>query len=205
MMETGTSAEARILEILRGVRGVNAVGRLNGEQLRSVAELEARHEATTVIPLHNVGVRLLARRDACYVLLKDGSFRPPNVPTVYLVEEGAREGSPHAICIDGAWYTVVGEEVFDASARYAEPAIPLDTSFVIYPDRRSSSQVPCTFILPPIVFPELEGQAIDLGISGIISISPSPAADSYLRTAFGFPPTNALATLLIGCNLPARA
>ena len=198
-------AEARILELLRGIAGVHDVGRLNGEQLRSVVELEASYEASSVIPIHNVGMRLLGERNCCFVLLKDGSFRPPKVPTVFLVEEGARGDSPHAICVDGAWLRVVGQEVIDGSAPSTEPVIPLDTSFVIFPERRSSSAVPCTFILPPIVFPELESQAAGLGISNIISISPSLAADGFLRTAFCFPPANVLATLLIGCNLPPLA
>ena len=201
-MDARHNAEAGILELLKGIAGVLRVGLLTGEQLRIVAELEARYEASSVIPIHNIGVRLLSQRDACFVLLKDRSFRPPRVPTVYLVEEGAREDSPHALSIEGAWYRVVGQEVIDGSAPSAEPVIPLDTSFVIFPDRRSSHDVPCTFILTPIVFPELEGQAASLGITNVVSISPSLAADGYLRTVFGFPPTNALATLLVGCNLP---
>jgi hypothetical protein len=204
-MAAGHQGEAGILTLLRDIAGVHDVGRLDAGQLRSVVELEARYEASSAIPIRNIGVRMLSRRDACFVLLKDGSFRPPKVPTVYLVEEGAQEDSPHALCVDGAWFRVVGEEVIAGAAASDEAVIPLDTSFVIFPDRRSSSEVPCTFILPPIVFPELERQTARLGLADIISISPSLAADAYLRTAFGFPPTNALATLLIGCNQAPRA
>lgn len=201
-METGESTEARILELLRGIPGVHAAERLAGDQVRRVCELESRYESSSVIPIHNIGVRMLSERDACFVLLKDGRFRPPKVPTVYLVEAGAEEGSPHGICVDGSWYKVVGEEIIDESAPHAEAVIPLGSSFVIYPDRRSVTATPASFILPPVVFPELEGQGAGPGLSRIISISPSLAADEYLRSAFGFPPTNALATLLIGCSLP---
>ena len=48
--------------------------------------------------------------------------------------------------------------------------------------------------------PELEREAAGLGISGIISISPSLAADGFIRDTFRFPVTNALATLLVGFN-----
>jgi len=64
--------------------------------------------------------------------------------------------------------------------------------------------VPCFFLLPPIGFHELEGEAGRLGISQILSISPSLAGDPYLRETFGFPPTNALATLLIGFTSAPR-
>ena len=204
-MENPQSASTRILQLLGGIAGVHAVRRLSAEQLRSACELEAGFESSSVIPIHNIGVQLLSQRDACFVLLKDGRVRPPKVPTVHLVEEGAPAGSPHAICVDEVWYTIVGEEIIDEGAPRAETVIPLGSSFAIYPGRRGNAALPCTFILPPIAFPELEGQVEGLGISRIISISPSLAADGYLRTAFDFPPTNRLATLLIGCDLPKSA
>ena len=71
---------------------------------------------------------------------------------------------------------------------------------MIFPERRRRADVPCLFLLPPIAFPELEKEAAVLGVCDIISISPSLAADDLLRESFGFPPTNDLATLLIGFN-----
>lgn len=86
----------------------------------------------------------------------------------------------------------------------SEMTIPLDDSFVIFPDRRSTAGVPCVFMLPPIAFPELEAQAQVLGIRDILSISPSLATDMWLRSTFRFSPSNTLATLLVGCNLEAE-
>ena len=60
--------------------------------------------------------------------------------------------------------------------------------------------MPCTFILPPIPFPELETRRGDLAIADIVSVSPSLAVDMHLREVCGFPKTNDLATLLIGFN-----
>ena len=191
-----------IADILRRIPGVVDLARLDDEQRIAAAALEARFAGLSALPVKNLGVALLAARNACFVLLKDVGFRPPKGPTVFLVEEGAREDAAHVIVVEGARYAVVGEEVFDGRAPYAETVIPIDRSFVIFPDRRSGADVPCTFILPPIPFPELEAEAGRLGISGIISISPSVATDTFLREQCGFPPTNALATLLIGFNLP---
>ncbi len=116
-MGSAESASTQILRLLGGLAGVQAARRLSPEQLRRVCELETRFESSSVIPVRNIGVRLLSARDACFLLLKDGTFRPPKVPTVYLVEESAREGSPHALCVDGIWYTVVGEEIIDKARR----------------------------------------------------------------------------------------
>jgi len=194
----------RVEQILRSLPGVVDAARLDDAQRLRVVELEARYEGFSVIPVRNLGVSLLAGRDACFALLKDGRFRPPKVPTVYLVEQGIRAGARHGLEVEGAVYTVVGEEVLEGRAAYEEPVIPVDDSFVIFPDRRSGPGVPCTFILPPIAFPELERESGRLGISGIISISPSLAADTFLREALGFPPSNDLATLLIGFNTVGR-
>jgi hypothetical protein len=204
-MDARESIEARTLGLLREIAGVHAVERLSAEQLTTVCEQEARFESSSVIPIRNLGLRLLSRRDACFVVLKDERFRPPNVPTVYLVEAGAEQGSAHGICVEGTWYRVVGEEIIKGRAAPVEPVIHLGASFVIYPERRGSPQVPCSFILPPIAFPELEARTGDWGVSSVISISPSLAVDGYLRTAFDFPPTNALATLLVGYNMPRSA
>ena len=194
----------RILDILQSIPGVLRVVRLSDELRRRAVELEARHEQASVIPIRNLGVRLLADRNACFVLLKDSAFRPPRVPTVYLVEEDAPDDCANLLTVEGRRYAVVGEEVVSGRGPYSETTIPLDTSFVIFPDRRRGADVPCVFLLPPIAFPELEAVEAFLGIRGVVSISPSLVTDGYLRAAFGFPQTNDLATLLIGCTIGPR-
>jgi len=119
---------------------------------------------------------------------------------VFLVEEGASDASREVITVDGKRFSVVGREVIRPVGDYSEPAIPLERSFVIFPERRRGPDVPCVFVLPPVLFPELEREAGRLGIRDVVSISPSLAADELLRASFGFPPTNDLATLLVGAN-----
>jgi hypothetical protein len=191
---------ARVEEILRSIPGVVEVARLDGGARWRAIDLESSSEISSVLPVRNLGVKLLASRDHCYAILKDGRFRSPKGPTVFLVEQDLGGHAPHAIEVDGARYAVVGEEVVEGHSDYNEPVVPLEDSFVMFPDRRSGPDVPCTFMLPPLPFPELDREAAALGISGIISISPSLAADGFLRETFRFPPTNALATLLIGFN-----
>jgi len=199
-MEKEESTADRVREILKNLHGVINVAQLDDTQRSRLIEHERHYETSSVLPVRNIGVGLLAQRDRCFVILKDTRFRPPRMPTVFLVEEGAPEGGDHVITIEGARYNVVGEEVMEGGSSYQEPTIPLDTSFVIFPNRRTGPQVPCSFLLPPIPFLELERLATELGIGAILSISPSLAADTFVRTSFGFPLTNDLATLLIGFN-----
>jgi hypothetical protein len=189
-----------ILDLLQGIPGVRRAVQLSDEQRRRMMELEARHEQASAIPVRNLGVRLLADRHTCIALLKDWTFRPPRIPTVYLVEEDAPDGCANVLTVAGRRYAVVGEEVLNGSGPYSETTIPLEHSFVIFPARRRGADVPCVFLLPPIAFPELEKEAALLGIRDIVSISPSLATDGLLRDSFGFPLTNDLATLLVGFN-----
>ena len=200
----GQTDLTHVADILRNLPGVVGLARLDDGQRRTAVELEAQYAGSSALRIRNLGVELLAARDVCFVLLKDGRFRPPKTPTVYLVEEGAEENAKHVIEGEGTRYTVVGEELIDGCPQPEEPFMAIESSFVIYTDRRTRPDVPCTFILPPIPFPELEADKRALGISSIISISPSLAADTFVREHFGFPPTNDLATLLVGFNLAPR-
>jgi hypothetical protein len=191
-------ALVRVAGILQAIPGVEEVAPLDREQVQRVVELESSHEMNLSLPCRNLGVRLIAARDACFVLLKTGTFRPPGAPSLYLVEEGDPQGNAPALTVAGRHYTIVGEEVTGSVEAYAEPVIPLDGSFVMFPERRRNPTVPCFFLLPPLPFPELEGVRAEMGLQEIMSISPSLASDAWLREAFGFSASNSLATLLVG-------
>ena len=83
-------------------------------------------------------------------------------------------------------FVSAGEEVLASRSPYTEKIIPLGDSFVIFPDRRSGNKIPSYFLVPPLGFPELEAISDRLGISGVLSISPSAQADDCLREACGF-------------------
>ncbi len=199
-MSPETADAKPILDLLLALPGVRRAVAVDPDLLHRAVEMEARHERSSVLPVRNLGVRMLAERESCFVVLKDRTFRPPGVPTVFLVEEDAPDDSRPVITVEGRRFAVVGEEVMTPGQVYAEATIPLDRSFVIFPERRGGAGVPCVFVLPPVRFPELEREATRLGIRDVVSISPSVAADELLRETLGFPQTNDLATLLIGCN-----
>ncbi len=74
------SAAGAILEILRSLAGVRSAVEVPDELRRKAVELESAHERSSVLPVRNLGVRLLADRAACFAILKDGTFRPPASP-----------------------------------------------------------------------------------------------------------------------------
>lgn len=193
----------RVTGILRAIPGVADVAGLDNARKRKVIELEHRHETGLSLPVRNLGVSLMAARKACFVLLKTGEFRPPEGPSIYMVEEGGPPEGDHSLTVAGKQYTVIGEEVAGGMEKCTEPVIPLEGSFIMFPQRRSGPRVPCFFLLPPLPFPELEKVSGELGLREIISISPSLASDAYLRETFGFSQSNSFATVLVGFDLAA--
>ncbi len=193
-----------VMATLRRIPGAVEVAELRDPLRGEALDLERRHGCAAATPVVNLGARMLSRRSACFVLLKDGSFRGPRRPTVYLVEEDAVAREGHALTVDGTRYRVIGEEVVAERQPYLEPTLAIEESFVLFPDRRGGPGVPCAFVLPPVEFPELEARAAELGLSGIISISPSLATDCLIRRALGYPETNTLATLLVGFDTGGR-
>jgi len=191
------------LRLLAGLPGVVAVESVPREVVKQVVELENRYEQGALIPLKNLGVRIALKREIAVALLKDKIFREPPEPTVYLVEEvqPGEKNDRWCITVGGVIYRVVGEEVLASRRPYGEKTISLGDSFVIFPDRRVSGGTPSYFLVPPLGFPELEELRDRLGISGVLSISPSARADDFLREACGFSSDPSLATLLVAFNL----
>ena len=191
---------ARIQGIVESLPGVRAVRRLGDEDRRILSRIETDYEAASAIPVRNLGVRSAACRAETLVVLKDGSFRPPPAPTVFLVEDLGEAPDPFEIRVEGSRYRVIGEEILGSPAGFGDEVIFLADTFVMFPARRTGRDVPCAFILPPIPFPELESRRAELALADIVSVSPSLAVDMHLRGLCGFPQTNDLATLLIGFN-----
>ncbi|UCF98834.1 MAG: hypothetical protein JSV89_04675 [Spirochaetaceae bacterium] len=193
----------KALRILRGLPGIVAVKQVQRQIVEQVVGLESRYEQGVLLPLKNLGVRMAMQRDVAFALLKDRHFREPPEPTVYLVEEKQRSGSAdkHYLTLEGRTYRIVGEEVITSREPYLEKTISLGDSFVIFPERRSSDKTPSYFLVPPLGFPELEEVRAELGIEGVLSISPSAQADVCLREVCGFSPDPALATLLVAFDL----
>ncbi|MBN2554186.1 MAG: hypothetical protein JXB06_15520 [Spirochaetales bacterium] len=200
---TAQRAVARALKLLSGLPGIVAVKRVGRETVGRIVELESRYEQGALVPLKNLGVRAALKRDVAVGVLKDGRFREPPAPTVCLVEELHTGDCPaeHRLSVEGKSYRIIGEEVLASRSPYSEKIISLGESFVIFPDRRSSNKTPSYFLIPPLGFPELEELRQQLGIAGVLSISPSAQADTCLREACGFPPDPSLATLLVAFDL----
>ncbi len=169
---------------------------------REILKIEGAYEQSAFLPLKNLGMEIMAKRDQVIVFLKDPSFRKPPAPTVYMVEEEQEHSvDGHVLHIDNKYYRIIGEEIIDSNQQYTEKIVSLGDSFVFYPERRCGKITPAFFLIPPLPFPELDERQEYFKIKDIVSVSPSSLVDCSLRESFGFTKETTFATLLIGYNL----
>jgi hypothetical protein len=187
----------KILESLRGVARVAAV---SSECREGIGKTEARSEHGSFIPIYNLGIRSILEKDEVWVILKDGSFRPPPRPTVYLVEELQAGNAPEGqrLAFEGKTFRVLGEEILPHDKKVPANARRIGEGFVFFPDRRNDPKIPSYFLIPPIEFQELDQRREELHIKDVWSVSPSALTDQYIRTTYGFPQDEAHATILVG-------
>ena len=187
----------KLLESLKGIIGVKAVSE---ECRETIGKTEARSEHGSFLPIYNLGIRTILKKDEVWVILKDGTFRPPPRPTVYLVEELLTGEVPEGqdLRVEDKTFRILGEEVLPHNKNVPANARRIGEGFVFFPERRSNPKTPSYFLIPPIEFQELEERREQLHIRNVWSVSPSALTDQYIRNTLGFPHDDAYATILIG-------
>ena len=193
-----------IEEFLSAIPGVIDTAVLEKHDIPAVIEAEEANEDNQLVKLVNLGVRQVVGREHIVVFVKDERFRKPPCPTIYMVEEAEKpkgniQNSTDYIEVDGNYYYIVGEEVIDKNKQFDEKHVFFEESFVLFPKRRENrQQVPAYFLIPPVSFPELEEKKESLGITNIMSVSPSTKCDDYIRNRYDLPKRREFATILIG-------
>ncbi len=191
----------KIVSLLLNLPGVVSVVNLSSVDRSVILNLEKNYESAQIVKLVNSGVRSVLDRDKVLAVLKDTSFRNPPAPTVLMVEEisGDDDIKDNLEVLDGKLYRIVGEEIFRNGKPKDEEHISISSGFVLYNGRRENREhIPSFFLMPSIVFSELETVKEDLHIDKIVSASPSTSSDDYIREKYNLPRDNQLATILIG-------
>ncbi len=177
-MEQPPETEQRILQLLRGLPGV-----LAAEPLPATLGSELQRLATPAAA-ENRGVETVLQRERVICLFKGRSFRaPPESPLLMMDERG----------------NVLGRELTGPEDRPApgeRRTVYLGRDFVLVPGLRPSGRL--RFVLPPVKFPELEGVA---AVCRVVSGSPDPPQDEWLRAHFGVQGGKDLASILIGYDV----
>jgi hypothetical protein len=170
-----------VVDYVSKMEGSRHVFPLLDEAKENLIRIEEGVKASFGINCCNKGVMQCLARQNIIVIIKDSRFRPPPEPTVLLVADEDM---------------IIGMEIFpDQKAQYLdrEDVIFLSDEFVLFPNLRPKNRE--CFVMPPVSFPEVEMMP---GTKNVVSCSPSPPGDMYVRSLHGLPDDPKLASILLG-------
>ena len=186
-----------VIDTINPLRGVLDVGVLTDEVRKNVLKIEM-DKAGELIPVINMGVNECLNRDYTVAIIKNASFRPPPTATVQLVDNKGN---------------LLGEEIVSNNQKKKykedEKAKFINPDFVLLKDQKDIEEDLKTenleknptkqaFVLPPVQFIEVE-ELEDTW--DVVSSSPDPLADLYLKEVFNFEDDPKLASILVGFNI----
>ena len=175
-----------IVDRIKSMEGTHYVFPLKDECREKILDIERNITATAGIRVSNVGVEECLKRQYVICIIKDKRFRPPPEPTIRLISDDiilGEEVLPHA------------KEEFLANVK--ESILWLSEEFVMYPERYGGGKE--CFLMPPVAFPEVGEYD---GATNIVSCSPAPPSDMYIRETHGYEDDPKLATILVGFDFP---
>jgi len=178
-------------KILRGIKGIVDVERLNDEDRAEILNLEQRAEQILMMGLAktvNRGLRDAIDRDVTYAAIHDPDLRHPPGPTVIWVRGEE----------------IIGEEVWDKAIieklKNRGDVLFIGEGFILYAEKiRRMQKTEVTVVFPSLPVPEL--QSIDK-IESVVSATLSAPADLHVKRKLGWSTTDPkIGTILIGFNL----
>ncbi len=170
-----------VVSFVSGMEGSRHVFPLMAEAKENLIKIEESVKASFGITCCNTGVMKCLARDNIIVIIKDKRFRPPPEPTVLLVADEDM---------------IIGMEIFPhQKAEYLirDDVVFLSDEFVLFPNLKPKTRE--CFVMPPVSFPEVERMP---GAKNVVSCSPSPPGDMYVRSLHGLPDDPTLASILLG-------
>ena len=186
-----------VLDTINPLRGVQSVGVLDDEVRKHILEIEME-KSGELIPVINYGVHECLNRDFTVAIIKTASFRPPPTATVQLVDNKGH---------------ILGEEIVSSKQKKEhqanDKATFINPDFVLLEDQNiieenlktsnlEENPTKQAFILPPVQFIEVEELE---DTCDVVSSSPDPLADLYLKEHFNFEDDPKLASILVGFNV----
>ncbi|MCL4436211.1 MAG: hypothetical protein M1503_10530 [Thaumarchaeota archaeon] len=170
--------DSEITKRLEKIQGFIRLRRINLNEATEILRLEADAEKRAVlgtIPAENRGVREALKRPVVYAV----AYRPE-----FFSSFRERTHDISVMMLSGS--ETVGEEVLNPQRlrelRDRSDVIFVGSGFVIYKERLRRAQENLKIVLPNRPFPPLEDVP---GVCDIVSGSPSPPVDHYLKVKMG--------------------
>lgn len=176
---------------------MQSVGVLNDDVRKKILEIEME-KTGELIPVINYGVHECLNREYTVAIIKTATFRPPPTPTVQLVDNHGN---------------ILGEEIVSAEQKQKHEANknttfvtpdfvltqnPKDIENNLKSERLEKNPSKQAFVLPPVQFIEVEELE---DTCDVVSSSPDPLADIFIKNYFNFEDDAKLASILVGFNV----
>jgi hypothetical protein len=187
-----TELDTEVEKRLKQIQGFVTLYRISSKEADKILQLETDAERRAVlgaIPAENVGVREALKQAAVYAV----AYHPE-----FFTSFKTQAHNASVIMMSGG--EIIGEEVMDPqklrSLRNNGEAIFVGAGFVIYRERLRRAREEAKIILPAKPFPPLEEIS---GVDNIVSGSPSPPVDRYLKLKMGVSTSDPdIGTVIIG-------
>lgn len=196
-MTNDSKFDLEITKRLEKTPGFITLYRINLKETSEILRLEAEAERRAVlgtIPAENRGVREVFKRASVYAI----AYRPE-----FFASFKERSHGISVMMVSGT--ETVGEEVLNPQRlrelKERSDVIFVGSSFVIYKEQLRRAREEVKIVLPSRPFPPLEDM---VGARDIVSGSPSPPVDHYLKARMGVNMEDPdIGTVIVGLN-PAQ-
>lgn len=179
------------------MRGVQSVGVLNDNVRKHILEIEME-KTGELIPVINVGVHECLNREYTVAIIKTATFRPPPTPTVQLVDNKGNILGEEIVSVEQKKKHEADENATFVAPDFVLTVDPNDIQKTLTTDYLEKNKAKQAFILPPVQFIEVEELE---DTCDVVSSSPDPLADLYIKEYFNFEDDAKLASILVGFNV----
>ena len=151
-----------------------------------------------LIPVINVGVHECLNREYTVAIIKTATFRPPPTATVQLVDNTGRLLGEEIVSVEQKKKHEADENATFVAPDFVLTVDPNEIQKTLTTDYLEKNKSKQAFILPPVQFIEVEELE---DTCDVVSSSPDPLADLYIKEYFNFEDDAKLASILVGFNV----
>ena len=151
-----------------------------------------------LIPVINYGVHECLSREYTVAIIKTATFRPPPTPTVQLVDNQGNILGEEIVNTEQKRKHEANEHSTFVTPDFVLTQNPKILEYSLKSERLEKNGPKQAFVLPPVPFVEVEELE---DTCDVVSSSPDPLADLYIKQYFNFEDDAKLASILVGFNV----
>lgn len=170
---------------------------MDDEVRKRILEIEME-KSGELIPVINYGVHECLNREYTVAIIKTATFRPPPTATVQLVDNHGNILGEEIVSNEQKKKHEANENATFITPDFVLTQNPKEIEDNLKSEVLEKNPTKQAFILPPVQFIEVEELE---DTCDVVSSSPDPLADVYIKQHFNFEDDAKLASILVGFNV----